>query len=293
MARNINGKLLTLSLALAAGCQHSFKHGRQGNFCEPGREIHVNAPPQKVVVNLPAGDEKCAPGAPPCEKPKEPSAPAKAQGEPEPEKAKAQGAPQQAQPQQFQPAGAAAMAGGMQLPPYAAIPTLRGGVALSLSCDWIHIPIPIPRLRTVEAPPETSTAYVGMGASAMGAMPYAAPAMMAPPQYQMAQMEAAQQQQCYTPEQIAAAMALIRRQQGASGAGAAAAASSGYEAELKKREKELEEKAERLQKATDKLDKLLKDKGGASMQAPALPRTDWESNDPWKQTANYRRGDWK
>jgi hypothetical protein len=236
---------------------------------------------------LPPRDE-CPPACPPAE-PK--STPSKAQGEPEPQKSKAQGEPEapkaaaqgnpQAVPQQMMAAGGTPM-----LPPFAQVPTIRGGLALSIGLDWIHIPIPFPRIRTVEAPPETSMAYVGMPTQpAMGAM--AAP-MMAAAQFHGAQAEG---QQCYTPEQIAAAMALVRRQQNGNGAGAAAS-NSNYESELKKREKELEEKAERLQKATEKLDKLLKDKG-ASMQPPALPRTDWESNDPWKQHAMYRRGEWK
>jgi hypothetical protein len=213
----------------AAGCHQSLKHS-QRNDCN---EIHVKAPPQKVVVDLPR-EEPC--DSIPKAKCDEPSKPQSAPPAPSNPQAMPMSAPM-----------AAPMAA-----PYAAIPSLPGGLALGLSFDWIRISIPIPRLRTVELPPEPSTAFVAMGGASVaspivpaGYMPH-------------------QQPPCYTPEQIAeAAAVMMRRQQGAGGG-----ASSAVEAELAKREKELEDKAKRLDDAAKKLDSLLNQAKGSASDAP-------------------------
>ena len=203
---------------------------------EDCNEIHVKAPPQKVVVNVPR-EEAC-----------EPIPRAKTEDAP----SRPQSAPSQPQSdQRSMPMSApmsAPMAAPMAAPGYAAVPTLPGGLALGLSFDWIRISIPIPRLRTMEMPPEPSMSFVAMGGAA------AAPVMPAMPMGYMQQQGG--QQACYTPEQITEAVAMLRRQQGGNSNGGGSSNTS-MEAELAKRERELEDKAKRLDDAAKKLDGLL------------------------------------
>lgn len=99
---------------------------------------------------------------------------------------------------------------------YAAIPTLPMNTALTLTFDVIRIPIPIPRLRTIDVPPEAKLTYVQVGAApAVGAV--AAPMAVAQqPTYvqQTAAVQAAGGEECIRPEHIAAAAAILRSQSG-------------------------------------------------------------------------------
>ena len=245
--------LCILLVLASSGCHLTLKQcARDDRNCN---EIHVKAPPQKVVVDLPR-DEPCEPAPKP--KPDQPSKPQSTPSQ-----------PQADQPSMPMGAPMSAPMGAPMAAPYAAIPSLPGGLALGLSFDWIRISIPIPRLRTVELPPEPSTAYVAMGGASV-----ASP--IVPAGYMQ------QQPQCYSPEQIAEAAAILRRQQGGSGS-----STSAVEAELAKRERELEDKAKRLDDAAKKLDSLLNSAKGSADNSASNDRGGWRKSPSASRSIAY------
>jgi len=256
----VRASFMATSLLSLTGCQ-VFDTGLKkacGGDC--GQEIHVRAPAQKVVVHRDGSqaaegscaDEKC----PPCET-KAPCAPVRAAAPPVAQPMMAMGQPA---PQMMAPMGAGAPTAG-----YAAIPTVPMNTALTFTFDWIRIPIPIPRLRTVDVPPETKLSFVQVGAApAVGAM--AAPPMIQQAGFvQPAAMPVqavgveAQSDVCIRPEHVAAAAAIVRAQnaagqstQAAGGTTAAAAADPRLKLveELERRCDELE-KAKAMQKSPE------------------------------------------
>jgi hypothetical protein len=198
-------------LLSAVGCQacHPLFKRACDDACGP--EIHVKAPPQKVVVHrddckpeAPCEEEKCAP---------EVKAPPKQQ-------------PEAGQPRVGAPAG------------YAAVPVLPTSTAFTLTFDVIKIPIPIPRIRTIDVPPETKLSFIQ--APAVGAM--VAPVAAAP---------TAGAAECIRPEELAAAVALLRAQNNAAqsaGAAPATASTAAPDPRLKLVE-ELEKRCDELEKA--------------------------------------------
>ena len=211
-------------LTSAVGCQSchpAFKNACAQDACGP--EIHVRAPAQKVVVHR----DDCPPPEAPCVEEKPAPVETKAAPAPQPTTAAPNPAPQQmmvGQPTQQQ---VMAQAG------YAAIPSLPTSTALTITCDIIRIPIPIPRLRTVEIPPETKLSYVHIGGgSAVGAVAAPMPVAQQAAFVQQAPVQAvgAGVNECIRPEHLAAAAAIVRAQnasaQSAPPAGASPAAAA-------------------------------------------------------------------
>jgi len=251
--RPVYALVSTAFLLNAVGCQvcsPELKRACAQDNC--GQEIHVRAPAQKVVVHR----DDCPPPEGSCQKP----AAVEAKGAPAP--VEAQGQPSQRQPSPMaamgQP-GAPMMAQGYAAPTaasgFAAVPTLPTGTALTLSFDIIRIPIPIPRLRTVDVPPESRLSWVQIPAAQGVAAPMAvATAPIAPAGY----VQQAEAQECITPQQIAAAAAIMRARaasQGTSGQAATASTASDDE-RLDKAQRDLE----KANQAIDKLEKMLDQK---------------------------------
>jgi hypothetical protein len=153
---------------------------------------------------------------------------------------------------------------------FAAIPTLPTNTAITLTFDIIKIPIPIPRIRTVDVPPETRLSFVQLGASAsLGAVaaPPVAPMAVAPVSHaafvQPAAVEA--QAECIRPEHIAAAAALVRAQAAQGASQGASATTAATDERLERASRELE----KANQAIDKLEKALDSKLKAGEQSEA------------------------
>ena len=244
------GRRLVFAAALPflTGCQICVPSLKKPCVEPCGPEYHVKAPPQKVIVQRETPEAPCAEQAP---------APKKEAPAPQQQPANA---PQQQPAMAPQQPAMAPRAAQMGLGPLiggglVAIPALQSNVAFTLSFDWIKIPIPIPRLRTVEVPPETRLSYVQMGgASAAVAAPVMPAAAGVAPQ------------ECIHPDQLAAAIQLIKQRQEGGGAtngsGPSPAAISKAEEELNKRAKQLDDIERKLEEATRKLE--AKQKGVAT-----------------------------
>jgi hypothetical protein len=263
-------------LTSAVGCQVC--HPAFKNACAPdacGPEIHVRAPAQKVVVHR----DDCPPPEAPCveEKP----APVETKAAPTPPQTTAAPSPSPSAgnpaPQQMMVMGQPTQQQMMAQAGYAAIPTLPTKTALTITCDIIRIPIPIPRLRTVEIPPETKLSYVQIGGGgAIGAvaapMPVAQQAAFVQP---VGVQAVGAQGECIRPEHLAAAAAIVRAQNASAqsappnGASPAAAADPRLKVieELERRCSELEQ-AKAAKSA---------EQGGAPPTNGAPPEGQWKA----------------
>jgi hypothetical protein len=255
-------------LPYLAGCQVCNPSLKKSCADSCGPEYHVNAPAQKVVVQRERAPE--APCAEEARAPRETPPEARA---PSPQRQPANLPQQQPAmaPQGYaaapQPPGAAQMPIAPLIGGLAAIPSLPTNMAFTLSFDVIKIPIPIPRLRTVEVPPETRLSYVQLGGANAAIASPMMPAAVAPAGY----VQQAAEQECIRPEQLAAAIALLRSQRQepsgptTNGSSPSPAAVSKAEEELNKRAKQLDDIERKLEEATKRLE--AKQKGAAATPA--------------------------
>ena len=149
-----------------------------GNDCAPqaqsceGGTIRVKAPPQKIVIEQP----QYTPGAGPCkpesapEKGKPESAPEKGKPESAPERARPEAAPRREAPERRPEAEVGAESAAGTLAALGQIASLTrttamtaplgtvnpGATALGIGVRWIHIPIPVPRLFSVNETPSVT-----------------------------------------------------------------------------------------------------------------------------------------
>jgi hypothetical protein len=271
--------LLAIALVSAAGCKTLTGGGTVD--CPPGeragREIHVKAPAQKVVVvdspdGAPCSPEATSAAANSATANPAPAARGQAAGTPhQPGRAAGlMGAPAMAMG--GVPAGMGGVAGAPSLASnIAAIPTIRGRQMLSLGFDIVRIPVPVPRLFTHEGPPELQMAYMQVNPAQMGGAAFAGAAafpgaMMAPgmagagtaPSNNAAQIEE-----------------LIRRLEEAKRGDATAAKNAASDDEKKKLEAQLARKDAEVKTLTDALERLEKSVDAALEQkAKYTPSSD-------------------
>jgi hypothetical protein len=265
---------MAASLLCLTGCQlnHQLKKACEQDACGP-QEYHIKAPPQKIVIHRDDG----APPEAPCADDKPTPSPVEAQGRPTP--VEAQGGPGQRQPTPMQAMGQQAAPGmfaqqGFAAPTaasgFAMVPTLPTGTALTLTFDVIRIPIPIPRLRTVDVPPESRISYVQIPAGAatavapMAVAPIAQAAAFAP--------QAMEPQQCITPQQVAAAAALVQARMAAQ-AGSTGVGSSSVGAASQSDIERVERQLQQLEALERKLDEAAAKQSGQS-----------QSNSGWQKS---------
>ncbi len=154
--------VLAASLALCAGCLTGPKAPSAGESCPPatqeGPTIRVKAPPQKVVIEQPEyapPTQPCPPGAP--EKKKEDGRPESAR-QPERERRperEAAAAPESA----LGTIGALGQIASLSRTVAMTRPmgTVNPGAsAIGVGLRWIHIPLPFPRLFSVEETPSVT-----------------------------------------------------------------------------------------------------------------------------------------
>lgn len=274
--------LVSAAMVLTSGC-HTLHSNQECAPCDESKEIHVKAPPQKIIVDLPA-EESCPATSEDssADAQGKPSSPAKAQGGPSTPQSSPTASPMaspMAAPMAMTPTQAASVAADLGQG-FAAIPTIRPRTFLALDVDFIHIPIPIPRLLIQEGPPKVKMSYVQMnqaslmGASAYGASAYGATPMIAGGVAPMvaggmapagviqasALMPAGQSASAsgLTTAQLEAVAKLLAEKTAASSASSAARAESSDEkAALAQKEKDIEAKAKKLDESCKKLEASL------------------------------------